>query len=181
MDFGWFRKDLVLDRFYSWVSFQKVPPNAKTHPLCLVLGRGQVSIWGKGLIENQGTHQRENWGKTSSNHRKTHEKPKKEQWIIIENQRQLCQHSIAPFFEFSTFNEERKRDNFEKKRYLSLVFRRLNVHKTLSICSEMQFALHMWFRQSYFSFCWFLATLMEEKSPAQENLACLYFSDIPPA
>ena len=35
----------------------------------------------------------------------------------------------------------------------------------------MQFALHMWFRQGYFSFCLLLATLMEEKSPAQENLA----------
>ena len=44
-----------------------------------MLGKGRVSIGGKGFIENQGTHQRETEEKTIRNHRKNNEKPKKEQ------------------------------------------------------------------------------------------------------
>ena len=42
----------------------------------------------------------------------------------------------------------------------------------------MHFFLHMCFKRSYFSVCWFLGTLMEEKALHGENLACHFIPKI---
>ena len=54
----------------------------------------------------------------------------------------------------------------------------LSVHKTLQICSKLHFFVHMCFKRGYFSVCCFLGTLMEENTPAGENLACHFLPKI---
>ena len=43
---------------------------------------------------------------------------------------------------------------------------------------KLHFFLHMCFKRSYFSVCWFLGTLMEEKALHGENLACNFIPKI---
>ena len=83
------------------------------------------------------------------------------------------------FFEFSIFNGERNKRQFWKKKETCLeVSWRLSVHKTLQTCSKLHFFVHMCFKRGYFSVCCFLGTLMEENTPAGENLACHFIPKI---
>ena len=87
------------------------------------------------IIENQ----RKIYEQIKEKPMKSTEKSKKEQWKTMENQRQFCQHSKLLFasdfwplffFEFSIFNGERNKRNFEGKKTCLEVPWILYVHKT---------------------------------------------------
>ena len=83
------------------------------------------------------------------------------------------------FFEFSTFNEERKKRQFRgNKNYLSFGVSETECSQNPAHMQWNAIFIAYVVQTGFFSFCWFLATLMEEKSLAQENLACLYLLEI---